>query len=105
MPTKKIASATVEVDAEGFMKNPDQWTKEIAIKIAQEEGIKKLTDAHWKVIDFMRKDFKENGQVSTIRRLNKVGNIPTKELYQLFPNGPAKKAAKISGLSKPQGCV
>jgi dissimilatory sulfite reductase related protein len=105
MPTKKIASVTVEVDAEGFMTKPDQWTKEIAVKIAQEEGIKKLTDAHWKVIEFMRNDFSENGQVPTIRRLNKVGNIPTKELYALFPNGPAKKAAKISGLNKPQGCV
>jgi TusE/DsrC/DsvC family sulfur relay protein len=105
MPTKKFGSATVEVDAEGFLTNSEQWTREIAAKIAQEEGIKKLTDAHWKVIEFMRKDFKENGQVPTIRRLNKIGNIPTKDLYSLFPNGPAKKAAKISGLSKPQGCV
>ncbi|MFQ5629699.1 MAG: TusE/DsrC/DsvC family sulfur relay protein, partial [bacterium] len=40
-----------------------------------------------------------------IRRLKKSGGIPTKELYELFPNGPAKKAARIAGLPKPKGCV
>ena len=105
MPVKEIAGAQVEVDDEGFMTNPDQWTKEIAAELAMEEGIEELTDGHWKVIEFMRKDFKEKGTVPTIRRINKVGGVPTKELYALFPNGPAKKAAKIAGLSKPQGCV
>ncbi len=105
MPVKEIAGVQVEVDDEGFMTNPDQWTKEIAAELAKEEGIEELTDGHWKVIEFMRKDFKEKGTVPTIRRINKVGGVPTKELYTLFPNGPAKKAAKIAGLSKPQGCV
>jgi len=105
MPVKEIAGVQVEVDDDGFMTNPDQWTKEIAVELAKEEGIDELTEGHWKVIEFMRKDFQEKGTVSTIRRLNKVGGIPTKELYALFPNGPAKKAAKIAGLSKPQGCV
>ena len=53
----------------------------------------------------MRQDFKEKAAVPTIRRLNKVAGISTKDLYEWFPNGPAKKAAKIAGLSKPQGCV
>jgi dissimilatory sulfite reductase related protein len=105
MPKKTFGKVQVEVDVEGFLTDPNQWTKDIAPIIAKEEGINKLTERHWKVIEFMRKDFKENGQVPTIRRLNKVGNVPTKELYELFPNGPAKKAAKISGLAKPQGCV
>jgi tRNA 2-thiouridine synthesizing protein E len=53
----------------------------------------------------MQKDFKENGVVPTIRKLNKTGVISTKELYEIFPGGPAKKAAKIAGLTKPAGCV
>ena len=105
MSVKTIAGTSVDVDAEGFMTNPDQWTKEIAQEIAKEEGITALTDAHWRVIDFMRKDFKEKAAIPTIRRLNKVAGFDIKELYALFPNGPAKKAAKISGLGKPQGCV
>ncbi len=105
MPVKEIAGNQVDVDDEGFMTNPDQWNEDIAKVLAAEEGIAELTDGHWKVINFVRSDYAEKGQVPTIRRMKKVGNIPTKDLYDLFPNGPAKKAAKVSGLSKPQGCV
>ena len=105
MPVKEIAGNQVEVDDEGFMTNPDQWNEDIAKVLAAEEGIPELTDGHWKVINFVRSDYSEKGQVPTIRRMKKVGNIPTKHLYELFPNGPAKKAARVSGLSKPQGCV
>ena len=60
---------------------------------------------HLEVIDFMRKEFEEKGAAPSIRRLNKLNVVPTKELYSLFPGGPAKKAAKIAGLGKPQGCI
>ena len=105
MPQKQIGNYTIEVDDEGFMTNFSQWTREIAVAIAKEEGILELTPTHWKVIEFMQKEFKENGQVPTVRRLNKTGVISTKELYEIFPGGPAKKAAKIAGLAKPVGCV
>jgi tRNA 2-thiouridine synthesizing protein E len=105
MPQKQFGNVTVEVDADGFMTNQAQWTREVAAGIAKEEGIADLTPAHWKVIEFMQKEFKETGQAPTIRKLNKTGVVSTKELYDLFPGGPAKKAAKIAGLKKPEGCV
>jgi TusE/DsrC/DsvC family sulfur relay protein len=105
MPNKTFAGKTVEVDDEGFLRNPDDWTEEMAPEIAKEEGISELTEAHWKVINFIRQDFKEKGQIPTIRRMKNVGGITTSELYQLFPQGPAKKSAKIAGFGKPQGCV
>ncbi|MGA2532525.1 MAG: TusE/DsrC/DsvC family sulfur relay protein [Candidatus Aminicenantales bacterium] len=105
MPQKQFGNVTVEVDAEGFMTSQAQWTRDIAAAIAKEEGIAELTPAHWKVIEFMQKEFKETGQAPTIRRLNKTGVAGTKELYDLFPGGPGKKAAKIAGLKKPEGCV
>ncbi|GAB4369135.1 MAG: TusE/DsrC/DsvC family sulfur relay protein [Calditrichia bacterium] len=105
MPTKTIAGKTVEVDAEGYLVNPEDWNEDIARELAKEEGIPELTEAHWKVINFIRKDFQETGQVPTIRRMKNAGGIPTGELYQLFPDGPAKKSAKIAGFGKPQGCV
>jgi tRNA 2-thiouridine synthesizing protein E len=105
MPQKVLGSATIDVDAEGFMTDPAQWTREVAAAIAKEEGIADLAPAHWKVIEFMQKEFKETGQAPTIRKLNKTGVMNTKELYDLFPGGPAKKAAKIAGLKKPEGCV
>lgn len=104
MSVKKVAGVDIEVNEEGYMTKPDQWTKAIAVELAKEEGIT-LSDPHWKVIDFIRKDGTENGTAPNIRRMTKVGGIPTKELYDLFPGGPAKKAAKISGYPKPHGCI
>jgi tRNA 2-thiouridine synthesizing protein E len=105
MPTKMLGGKEVEVDAEGFMVNPADWTKDIATEIAKEEGIASLTEGHWKVINFIRKDFEETGQIPSIRRMKNAGSIPTGELYKLFPDGPAKKSAKVAGHAKPQGCV
>lgn len=105
MPKKQLGSATVDVDDEGFMTDPSRWTREVAAAIAREEGIAELGPAHWKVLEYMQKEVKENGAVPTIRKINKSGVVSTKELYDLFPGGPAKKAAKIAGLAKPVGCV
>ena len=105
MPQKTYGNVTVDVDAEGFLTDVGQWTRDVAAAIAKEEGIGELGPAHWKVIEFMQKEFKENGQVPSIRKLNKSGVISTKELYDLFPGGPAKKPARIAGLKKPEGCV
>lgn len=105
MPNATIAGVEIEVNEEGFMENPDAWTEAIAAEIAAGEGIAALTDGHWKVVNFLREDFKAKGTVPTIRRMKNAGGIPTKELYELFPGGPLKKAAKIAGLKKPASCI
>lgn len=105
MTTKMIAGKTVDVNEEGFLSNPDEWTKEIAVELAKEEGIDELTDAHWKVIDFSRQSAVESGKAPTLRTITNGSGVNTKELFKLFPKGPAKKVAKIAGLGKPEGCV
>ena len=105
MPTRTIAGKTVQVNEEGFMLNPNEWTKEIAAEIAKEEGIATLTEAHWKVIDFCRQNGMTTGKAPTLRTITTSSGVPTKELFSLFPKGPAKKVARIAGLGKPEGCV
>jgi tRNA 2-thiouridine synthesizing protein E len=105
MAKKEIAGTTVDVNEEGYLTNPSQWTKEIAAVIAQEEGIKNLSEGHWKVIYFLREDYEKSGKMPTIRRVKKAGGIPTKDLYQLYPEGPLKKASRIAGLPKPESCI
>ena len=105
MATRDLAGITIEVDENGFMIDHKAWTKEIAAAFAKEQDIDELTDRHYIVIEFMRKEFKENGTGPSIRKLNKQSGVSTKELYELFPGGPAKKAALIAGIPKPQGCV
>lgn len=106
MATKTIAGVTVQVNDEGFMTNSAEWTKEIAVEMAKEEGIAELTADHWKVIDFSRQSAAASGGASpTLRTITTGCGISTKDLFALFPKGPAKKVAKIAGLGKPEGCV
>lgn len=90
---------------EGFMTDPNEWTKDIAEAIAAQEGIETLTENHWKIIDFCRETGLESGAAPTLRQITTGTGLTTKELFKLFPKGPAKKVAKISGLGKPEGCV
>ncbi|MHB8263517.1 MAG: TusE/DsrC/DsvC family sulfur relay protein [Acidimicrobiales bacterium] len=105
MTTKLLAGQDVEVDGEGFLVDPSQWNEEVARAMAKEEGIDDLTDKHMQVINFMRSEFMEKGTAPNIRSLGKTSGVSVKELYQLFPKGPAKLAAKLGGISKPHGCI
>jgi TusE/DsrC/DsvC family sulfur relay protein len=95
----------VDRDAEGFFVSPEQWSEDMAPQIARENGIPELTDRHWQVIRFMRGAYLEKGAAPSIRTLGKASGVPIRELYQLFPKGPAKLAAKIAGVPKPRGCI
>ena len=105
MATKQFNGRAVEVDADGHLADRADWDEALAGVIAVEAGLDGLTDRHWLVINFMRKVFDETGDAPSIRRLTKESGVPTKELYALFPKGPAKKAAMIAGLPKPTGCI
>ena len=105
MPTRTINNKALDFDAEGFMTNYKDWDLEIAKVLANEEDIPALNDRHLVVLNFMRKEFETKGDGPSIRKLTKESGVPTKELYELFPGGPAKKAAKIAGIKKPHGCI
>ena len=105
MPTTTVAETTVETNEEGFFVHPEQWTPAMAPELAQKEGILELTPGHWKVINFMRAEYQTKGTGPTVRVLGKTSGVSIKELYQLFPKGPAKLAAKIGGIPKPKGCI
>lgn len=105
MPTARYQNTDVEVDAEGFFAHPEQWTEAMAPEIAATAAVGPLTDRHWAVIRFMRDKYLKEGAAPTIRSLGKLSGVEIKELYALFPKGPAKLAAKIGGIPKPRGCI
>jgi tRNA 2-thiouridine synthesizing protein E len=105
MSTTTYAGRPVDVSDEGFFIDPGQWTEDMAPQIASGEGIADLTDRHWQVIKFMRHEYETKGTGPTVRVLGKTSGVTVKELYQLFPKGPAKTAAKIAGIPKPRGCI
>jgi tRNA 2-thiouridine synthesizing protein E len=105
MTTATITGVDVELNDEGFFVDPNDWTEDMAPQLAAEAGIDELTDRHWQVLRFMRQEYFAKGTGPTVRVLGKTSGVPIKELYQLFPKGPAKMAAKIAGIPKPRGCI
>ena len=105
MGTMSINGLTLALDADGHLAIRADWTEGVARDIATQEGIAELTPQHWAVINFMRSVYEKEGDAPSIRRLTKESGVDTKTLYQLFPKGPAKRAAKIAGLPKPKGCI
>jgi len=94
----------ITLNDDGFMTVPSEWTEELAAALAEKEGIT-LTDEHWKIINFCRETAADSGAAPTLRQITSGAGVTTKDLFKLFPKGPAKKVAKISGLGKPEGCV
>lgn len=105
MTTLTLAGTAVETNEEGFFTDPSQWTPEMAPELAAAADIPELTDRHWVVLEFMRKEYAEKGTGPTVRALGKSSGVSVKELYQLFPKAPAKTAARIAGIPKPRGCI
>ncbi len=104
MGQKDLAGVTIDIDDNGYMKNLDQWNKEIAQAFAKENGIEELTPKHWDVIEYIQKNVKDEVVIS-IRKIGKSGIVDIKTFYDLFPDGPLKKATLIAGVLKPSGCV
>jgi len=101
MTLTTLAGVDVELHDEGFLVDPGQWTEAIAVELARREGIDPLSKQHWQVVRFMRSEYSAKGTGPTVRVLGETSGVSIKELYQLFPKGPAK----IAGIPKPRGCI
>ncbi|MFZ0428097.1 MAG: TusE/DsrC/DsvC family sulfur relay protein [Acidobacteriota bacterium] len=105
MPVFQVGSINLEIDEDGFIQRPEQWNQDVAKALAQTEGVDAMTDEHWKVVNYLRDYYLEFGIAPMIRKLCKETGFKLKEIYDLFPSGPAKGACKVAGLPKPTGCV
>ncbi len=106
MPTINLLGDAFEVDENGFIQEPDRWTEALAEAIAKEaEGITEMSPEHWTVVRYIRDYYLHYEQAPMIRKLCKDTGIKLKQVYTLFPSGPARGACKIAGLPKPTGCV
>ena len=96
----------VALNEEGFLVEPGLWNETVALALAaQEEGLQELTEQHWSVIRFIRGHFLEHDAAPMVRQVCKGSGVPLKQIYELFPGGPARGACKLAGLPKPDGCV
>ena len=104
MPTDHIAGPTSTSTTKASSPTPSSGTRRWP-RASPAEGIAELTDRHWQVIRFMRDAYPQGHRRRRPRRSARPPGVTVKELYQLFPKGPAKLAAKIAGIPKPRGCI
>jgi tRNA 2-thiouridine synthesizing protein E len=106
MPELEVDGKVIELNEDGFMVQPENWDRDIAMALAKsEEGLEGLTDEHWKVIDYIREYYEEKNIAPMVRKVCKNSGFSLKHIFELFPSGPAKGACKLAGLPKPDGCV
>jgi TusE/DsrC/DsvC family sulfur relay protein len=103
METTVITLAQVEVNNEGYFKNMNDWTPELAREIAAKENIQ-LTDKHFEVLNWLRTKQAEGVPLS-IRKIGNSGIVDIKQFYALFPGGPLKISSKVAGIPKPASCI
>lgn len=100
-----VEGKQVELDEDGFLVEPSDWNEAIVAIFAKAEDVAELTEDHWKVINYLRDYFKKFGMAPMVRKMCKDTGFTLKQIYELFPSGPAKGACKLAGLPKPTGCV
>jgi len=100
----ELEGQTIETNANGYLENPEDWSKELATAIASAEGIE-LTDRHWDLINYLREEYFDNAQNQpNTRAIVKAMSaewgekISQRDVYDLFPLDPSKQGGKIAGL-------
>ncbi|HMC12877.1 MAG TPA: TusE/DsrC/DsvC family sulfur relay protein [Gallionellaceae bacterium] len=101
-----VAGTVLETDDDGYLLEPD-YSEDVVKVIAAAEGIA-LTPAHWKIVNYLRDEYREHGHTPNFRNMLTgvhafMPEADSKSLYDLFPIGPAKQGAKVAGLPQPLG--
>ena len=98
-----IGGVNVQLDDDGFLLDASQWNEDVAKELAKEDDLE-LTDKHFEVLNFLRKEYL-SGEGLTIRKVGNSGIVDIKQFYTLFPKGPLKNGSKYAGIPKPTSCV
>lgn len=106
-----INGREIELDGDGFLCDFTAWDESIAAGFADQAGIT-LTDAHREIIALLRNYYGEFEQSPAMRPFvnyvkRELGPDKGNSIYlmQLFPGSPAKLAARIAGLPRPEHCL
>jgi tRNA 2-thiouridine synthesizing protein E len=105
MAIVEIEGKSFEVDGDGFLVNPDLWNDEVATLFAKYDGIEELNEKHWAIVRIIRRNYEEKGMAPMVRSICQETGLKLREIYELFPLGPARGACRVAGLPKPDGCV
>lgn len=106
-----LAQHKIAIDGEGYLKNLEDWSQEVAGLLAENEGMQ-LQSSHWEVIESLRAFYKAHQLSPATRALvnlvkRDLGAEKGRSIYlmKLFKASPAKLACKIAGLPRPDNCL
>jgi len=102
---RSIAGREVAFDGEGFFRSAEDWTEEIALVLAGEDGLEELSEAQWRVIRFLREYYFQNGRAPLNRQLKLGVGLSLLDLEGLFPGGIKHGARRLAGLPNPKTCA
>lgn len=101
----------IETDKDGFLVHLQDWDHHVAAQLAASENIT-LSESHWEIILLLRDFYQQYDLSPAMRPLSKYikQNLSAEKagsiyLLTLFPGSPAKIAAKIAGLPRPENCL
>lgn len=107
-----IVGAESETGTEAqFPHSPADWTRDSALRAAQQEGLKLSAD-HWEAVRALHSYYARHEDTAIDMREihdaldelfhNKGG---MKYLYQLFPAGPVAQGCRLAGIKAPVGAT
>ena len=99
MSTVVEKSPGLQFDEDGFLLDPLDWTPELAIEIADADGLLNLTSAHWKIIDYLREHYLTSGTLPVMNHVCRVNHLERHCVHALFHN--PREAWRVAGLPNP----
>ena len=102
---------SIATDKEGYLKQRQDWSMDVAVVIALAEGIT-LTDEHRELIKLIRQFYQDYDFTPAMRALVKytaaqLGKDKGNSIYimRLFSGNSTKILSKIAGLPRPINCL
>lgn len=91
---------SVPVDEYGFLLHPEDWNEVIADCLAECDGIGPLTEAHWSVIQSLRRHFFTTGGIPSLRHVCLENDLEPHCIPRLFRD-QGREAWRVAGLPNP----
>lgn len=102
---RMVAGREIPFDKEGFFRHAEDWSEDAAVALAHESGLNEMSDAHWRILRFMRDFYFDRGRAPMNRDLKAGTGLSLLELENLFPGGIRQGARRLAGLPNPRTCT
>ena len=94
-----VAPPPPAFDEDGFLIDPNTWTKATSRLIAKMDGIGPLLPDHWAIIFYLREAHLSNGTLPPMSHVCRVSHLPKHAVRELF--GGCREAWRTAGLPNP----